>query len=163
MAADVQIHEMTGAAAGVDKTGGTVRFKSADETAADTNNRLAIPASGETRSYTKQLRFYLNSAPAVDIINLRAYSDGANGFGTGVSVEYDVQGAFVANVQSDIGGADLFGKVSGDPIDLDAINTGPHTGTGYKGDFLRLQMVIADTASPGVLVAEDLTFSYDET
>ena len=166
MAADVQIREMSAATTGVDKTSGTIRFKSADENTVDTNNRLQIPGAGTDYSYTKQLRVYFNTAPSVDIQNLRAYSDGGSGFGTGVGVQYDVPagglGSF-PNVDTDIAGTDLFTKTSGSPIDLDAINTGPHTGTGYKGDILRLQMTVASTASSGQLAAETLTVAYDET
>lgn len=163
MAATVQIHEMTAAGTGTDKTSSTVRFKSANETTVDTNNRLQIPAAATDYSYTKELQVYVSVAPSVDIQNLRAYSDGTNGFGTGVGVQYDVQGSFAAHVDTDIAGTDLFTKTSALPIDLDAINTGPHTGTGYKGDLLRLQMTIASTASPGTLTAETLTIAYDET
>jgi hypothetical protein len=165
MAADVQIHEMTGSAAGVDKTSGTIRFKSADETSVDSNNRIQIPGSGEDYSYTKQARFYFNTAPSVDIQNLRAYTDGSNDLGTGVDIEYDLSGTWASNVDTDIAGTGLFTKTSGSPIDMDAINTGPHTGSGaYKGDFLRMQMIVQDTASPGQLTpGETLTFAYDET
>jgi hypothetical protein len=163
MAATVQIHEMTGASAGVDKTSGTVRFKSADETSVDSNNRIQIPGSGTTYSYTKTLRFYFSTGPTVDITNLRAYSDGGNGFGTGVGCQYSTSGSWASNVNTNISGTDLFTKNSGSPIDLDVTNTGPHTGTGYKGDFLRLQLTVADTAGPGQLTAETLTFAYDET
>src|SRR3990170_5193315 len=105
MAADVQIREMSAAGTGVDKTSGTVRFKSADENTVDTTNRLQIPVAGEDYSYTKQLRAYFNSAPSVDIQNLRAYSDGANGFGTGVAVEYDIPGGGLGtfpNIDTDL-------------------------------------------------------------
>jgi hypothetical protein len=163
MAATVQIHEMTGTSTGVDKTSGTVRFKSVDETAVDTNNRLQIPGAGEDYSYTKMLRFYISVAPSVDIQNLRAYSDGSSGFGTGIGVEYTVTGTWAANVDTDLSGTDFFSKTSGAVIDLDAVNTGPHTGTGYKGDFLRMQMIVQNTASPGQLTPETATFAYDET
>jgi len=163
MAADVQIHEYTATDTGVDKTSGTVRFKSANETTVDTSNRLQIPASGEDWSYTKQLRFYFNSAPSVDIQNLAAYTDGSSGFGTGVSVDYDTHTSFQTQTDSDISGTDVFTATASSAIDLDQYNTGPHTGTEYKGDILRLQMGVADTASPGTLSAETLTFSYDET
>ena len=166
MAATVQIHEMSAATTGVDKTSGTVRFKAADDSTVDTNDRLQIPAAGSIYSYTKHVRFYFSTAPSVDIQNLRAYTDGANGFGTGVGVQYDVPaggaGTF-PNIATTISGTDLFTKTSGSPIDLDAINTGPHTGTGYKGDHLRMQMSVASTASPGQLTAETLTLAYDET
>ena len=163
MSATVQIHEMTGAAAGTDKTSGTVRFKSADNTTVDTNDRLQVPSSGTNYSYTKQLKFYVASGTYTDIQNLRAYSDGANNFGTGVSVYHDTTNAFGTNFNTNLGGTDIFTKTSGSPVDLDTTNAGPHTSTGYKGDILRLQMRVADTATPGVLSAETLTFAYDET
>ena len=160
MAADVQIHELTGSGAGVDKTGSTVRFKSADETSVDTNNRLQVPSSGNNYSYTKQLQAYFNTAPDTDIQDMEAYTDGSNDFGTGVGVQYDVQTSFQTNVNTDIAGTDLFGATSGSPISLGA---GPFTSTGYKGDILRAQMSVADTASQGTLSAETLTLAYTET
>lgn len=163
MAATVQIHEMTGDSAGVNKTSTTVRFKAADNTSADTDHRLQIPDSGTTYSYTKMLRFYFASAPSVDIQNLRAYTDGSNSFGTGIGVQYTVTSAWTANVATDISGTNLFSATSSSPIDLDALNTGPHTSTGYKGDFLRLQMTVTTAAASGILTAETLTFAYDET
>lgn len=163
MAATVQIHEMSANETGVDKTSGTVRFKSADENTVDTSNRLQIPAADTDYSYTKQLRFYFSVGPSVDIQNLRAYTDGNNNYGTGIGVQYDLQGTWQAQVDTDISGTDLFTKTSGSPVDMDAINSGEHTGTGYKGDHLRMQMTVASTASPGTLSAETLTFAYDET
>jgi hypothetical protein len=163
MAATIQIHEMTGGSAGTDKTSSTVRFKSADETTVDTTNRLQIPVSSTNYSYTKQLRFYFATGPSVDIQNLRCYSDGTNTFGTGIGVQYTIHASFQTQINTDISGTDLFTATSGSPIDLDANNTGPHTGTGYKGDFLRMQMSVASTASPGQLSAETLVCAYDES
>ena len=160
MAATVQIHEVTATNTGTDKSSGTVRFKAADNVTVDTVDRLQIPAAGSIYSYTKHLRFYVSVAPSVDLQNLRSYSDGSNTFGTGVTVEYTLHTAFSANINTTISGTDVFTKTSGATIDMDAYNTGPHTGTGYKGDNLRLQMVIASTAAPGVLAAETLTFAY---
>jgi hypothetical protein len=163
MPATIQIHEMTGSSAGVDKSAGTIRFKAADDTTVDTNDRLQIPPSGSVYSYTKQARFYFQSAPSVDIQNLRVYTDGTNSFGTGISVQYDLSGSFAANINTNISGTNIFTKISGTPIDLDAINTGPHTGTGYKGDFLRMQMTVSSAASSGTLASEGLVFAYDES
>jgi hypothetical protein len=158
MAATIYIYEMTAAGAGVDKTSGTVRFKSANETSVDTNNRLQIPAgSTPNYSYTKQLQFNFGTAPSVDIQNLRAYSDHANSFGTGIGVQYDVQGSFITNINTNIGGTDLFTSYSGSPISL---GSGPYTGTGFKGSLLRLQMSVASSASPGQLSPEVLTMAW---
>ena len=167
MAATVQIHEMTAAAAGVDKTSGTIRFKAADNTTVDTNDRLQIPAPTATiYSYTKHARFYFQSGPSVDIQNLRCYSGGGSPFGDYIGVQYDLPAGGLGtfpNINTNISGTNLFSKTVGSPIDLDAINAGPHTGTGYKGDHIRMQMSVTDAASPGQLTPETLTFAYDET
>jgi len=165
MAGAMKIYEMTAAAAGTDKTSGIVRFKLANNATVDNNNPLTIPSGtvGTRRSYTKQLRFYCATAPSVKIDNLRAYSDGANGFGTGVSVNYDTTGTFIANATAAMSpGTDIFTKTSGAPIDLDGINTASVNATGFAGDLLRLQMVVASTASSGALSAETITWAYDE-
>jgi len=166
MAATVQIHEMSAAAAGVDKTSGTIRFKAANDATVDTNDRLQIPGAGSIYSYTKHARFYFSTGPSVDIQNLRCYTDGSNTFGTGVTVGYDIPAAGLGtfpNINTNIAGTDLFTKTSGSPVDLDAINTGPHTGTGYKGDHIRMQMAVSSAAAPGQLTPETMTFAYDET
>ena len=162
MTATVQIHEMTTTGTGVQKDTGTVRFKSANNTNVDTNDRLQIPSGADIFSYTKQLCFYFSVGPTTDIQNLRAYSDGG-GFGTGIAVDYDLNASYTTAVDTDIAGSDWFGTTSGASADMDAIDTGPHTGTGYKGDYLRLQMGISNTASPGALTPEVATFAYDET
>lgn len=175
MAAEVQIFEMTAADSGNIKASGgysgTVRFKSADDWVVDNNNRLQIPADGDpslTYSYTKQLRFYFNTAPSVDIQNLRAYSDESKGWAAGVNANYLASGSWGANYNTAMAGTDLFERGSGDPIDLDLVNFdiaagSAHSGTGWKGDFLVLQMTVASGVSPGELTDETLTFAYDET
>lgn len=161
MSADIQIHELTGAGSGVNKTSGTVRFKSVVSTAVDTSNALTIPSSGTTYSYLKELQFNFNTAPTTNIQNLKAYSGGVN-FGTGVTLNYDTTNAYGAPFNTDLGGTDFFTKLSGSPIALDSINTGPFTGTGYKGDVLRLQLAVISTATAGLLSAKTATFTYDE-
>ena len=165
MAATVQIHEVTATNTGVDKTSGTVRFKSADETTVDTSNRLQIPAGAEDFSYTKQLRAYVSVVPDTDLTNLEAYTDGAGFSDAAITVEYDVVQTFAANTDADISSTDLFTKTDGATIDMDSNDTVwlNGDGVGYWGDNLRLQMGVLNTASPGSLTAETLTFSYDET
>ena len=167
MAATVQVHEMTAAAAGSDKTSGTIRFKAADNQTVDTNDRLQIPGGGSIYSYTKHARFYFSVGPSVDIQNLRCYTDESNDWsGNDVAVQYDIPAGGLGtfpNINTTIAGSNLFDRGSGDPADLDAINTGPHTGTGYKGDHIRMQASVASTSLPGTQAAQTLTFAYDET
>lgn len=166
MAATIQIHEMSALAAGTDKTNGTIRFKGADNATVDANNPLAIPTSGYTYSYTKKVRPYMEAAPNTQIDNIRWYSDGG-GFGTGISVYAKNLGVtWGANYVTEMsGGASLFTYTSGSPLDGDGTDAGPFVPAdddSYIGDLIELQMWIADTASPGTLVAETLTLAYDE-
>ncbi len=183
MAATVIIKEYNGAAPGTktDKTSGTVRFKNADDATVDLSDPLVVPTSGREYAYEKYLRLQITDAGGfTQIDNLRAYSDGANNFGTGVKTWYAVTGSYrppeIPNEADDpprstaAGSpqenmADFFAATSGSPIDLDAINTGPFTdGSPAEeiGDFLVLVLEVETTASQGVLTAETLTFAYDE-
>lgn len=181
MAATVIINEWTSAGVQTDKTSGTVRFKNANDAAVDLNNPLVVPSSGQEYSFEKWLRLQITDTGGfTQIDNLRAYSDGANSFGTGVKAWYAIAGTFDTPVvpneaqdppQSSAAGspqedmADLFGLTSGSPGDLDTINTGPFTDGSpaeHIGDFLVLVMEVEPTASNGVLTAETLTFAYDE-
>ncbi len=183
MAATVIINEYNGAPPGTktDKTSGTVRFKNADDTNVNLTNPLVVPSSGQEYSYEKWLRLQITDAGGfTQIDNLRAYSDGANDFGTGVKLWYAVTGVYdqpvIPNESADppqsaaVGSpvenmTDFFTATSGSPVDLDGINTGPFTdGSPVEeiGDFLVLVMEVESTASQGVLTAETLTFAYDE-
>ena len=163
MAATVQIHEMSALATGVDRTSanGPVVLRANDSNLQTNANPIQIPAAGTVYSYTKQIRINITVAAATQIENVVAYSDGANNFGTGIGVQYDINAAFQTQIDTDIAGSDFFGLTSGAPGDMGA---GPHTGTGYKGDLLRLQMSVASTAAPGQTpVDESLTIAYDES
>ena len=165
MAGVLQIHEMTAAAAGTDKTSGTVRFKAADNVTVDNANRLQI--GGTTSfSYTKHLKGYVSSAPDTDFSNLEAYTDGGT-FANSVTCQYVHTQSWSANVTTDISGTDLFTKVTGARIDMNSWDlswtSGEATVSSYYGSTLRLQLAVGSDANPGTLVAETLTFSYDET
>lgn len=165
MVAAVKIHEMTASRDGVDKTSGTIRFKDANSTLVDTSDRVQVPSSGTKYSFWKQLRIYVATAPSVDLQNLKAYTDGANSFGTGISMQYDTQATiYITPASSNISGASLFDAVAGTPIDMDAgLASSEWKGTGYKGKLLRLQMSVQSTAGPGQLSTEQLSMAYDET
>lgn len=167
MAATIQIHEMSAADTGADKTSGTVRFKDADNNTVDANNPLVVPAADTIYSYTKKVRPYMEDAPDTNISNLRWYTDGNNGFGTGISVTVkNIGTTWGANYKTAMsGGEDLFGKTSGSPLDGDGTDAGPFVpadNDSYVGDLIELQMAVASTASNGALSAETLTLAYDE-
>lgn len=164
MTAAMKIYELSALEAGTDKTASTVRFKLADDQTINNSDPITIPSSGGYGhpSYTKLLRFYCATAPSQKIDNLRAYSDGSNNFGASIEVVASVVATFAANATTWGGGADLFGYVSGTPLDLDGIDTASVNATGFCNDILKLQMKVYASAGPGALSAETLTFSYDE-
>ena len=170
MASTIQLHEMSALTTGTDKTSGTVRFKAADNATVDTSNPLVVPSEGTTYSYTKQLRAYMEAAPASSVSNLQWYSDGANGFGTGITVNVINRGTtFATQIATEppysASMATLFNYTSGTPLDGDATDAGPFTPSdddSYIGDLILLQMAISTNATNGIKSAESLTLSYDE-
>jgi hypothetical protein len=171
MAATIQIHEMTtNATTGVDKTSGTVRFKavaSTTSTAVDASNPLVVPAADTDWSFVKKLRPYMEAAPNTNISNLRWYTDGNNGFGTGIGVTAkNIGTTFGTHNDTEMAaGTNLFSYTSGSPLDGDATDTSPFVPAdddSYVGDIIELQMSVASTAANGALTAETLTLAYDE-
>jgi hypothetical protein len=163
MAATVKIVEKNGAGGTqTDKTGGVIRFKNADNATVDTSNRMVVPGSGSDFSFEKWLRFQVDVAPSVDLQNLKFYTDGSNGFGTGINLYAKAVTTFAtpAEATATTGYADAFTYTSAAPLSLGA---GPFTSTGEKGDHCVLMLKVDPTAAPGLLSTETLTFSYDET
>lgn len=167
MAATIQIHEMTALATGYDKTSGTVRFRNVNATGASIDDPLIVPSSGYDYSFTKNLRLYMAGAPTTQVINLRMYTDGSLGYGTGMTVYAKNDGvSFVSPYHTAMaGGTDFFTYTSGSPMDMDATDTGPFLPAdqgSYIGDLLELQCWCASTASSGVKTAEVITFAWDD-
>lgn len=161
MPATVQLVEKNGAGGdATDKTSGTIRFKKADNATVDFANPLSVPPSGTDWSFEKWLRLNVTGAPDGQITNVRAYSDGSNGLGTGRTVYAKAEADYAQPQQASgsSGYSDLFGYTSGSPLSL---GSGPFTGTGERGSHLVLIAGIADTASNGVST-EGLNVAWDE-
>ena len=162
MAATVQIIEKTGAGGTpTDKTSGTIRFKNADNATVDTANPMVKPVSGTDYSFEKWLRFNVSGGSYTEITNIRAYSDGSNGMGTGVALWAKAVGTFAtpAEATSTSGYTSFFSYTSGSALTL---GSGTYTSTGEKGDHLVMMMAVADTASGGMTPTETLTVAWDE-
>lgn len=162
MAATVQIIEKNGAGGtATDKTSGTIRFKNADNATVDTSNPMVKPVSGTDYSFEKWLRFNVSAGTYTQITNVKAYSDGSSGMGTGVSVYAKAVTTFAtpAEATGTAGYTSFFSYTSGSALTLGA---GPFTSTGEKGDHLVMMMAVADTASGGVTPSETLTIAWDE-
>ena len=162
MPATVQIVEKNGAGGtATDKTSGSVRFKTADNATVDLVNPIVVPPSGFAYSFEKVLRTNVTVAPSQNISNIGAYSDGANGSGTGVELYAKAVASYTQPVQpsSITGWTDFFTYTSGSPLSLGA---GPFTGTGEKGDHAYLMCRVGSTASPGLTPNEAFTLKFDE-
>ena len=176
MAATVVINRLTGS--GPTKTvisGGTTRFHTADTGAADTNTPLPIPTSGTTYSYWCATRLECTSAPALGINNIKWYTDGANGFGTGISLKVQTATGYVqatgtsgttGNIlnttnYSTLAGATVnaFTYTSGSPLSVSGTLGAT---TGDFGDYVVSQLEAGTTSLPGPTPAESMTFRYDE-
>ncbi len=162
MAATVQLIEKNGAGGtGTDKTSGNIRFKNADDSTVDLNNPMVVPTSGTDYSFEKWLRMNVTGGTYTQITNVKAYSDGANGLGTGVGLYAKAVTSYAtpAEATATTGYTDFFSYTSGSALSLGA---GPFTGTGEKGDHLVMIMTVASTASNGVTPSETVTLAWDE-
>ncbi len=137
MAATVQIVEKNGAGGTqTDKTSGNIRFKNADNATVDTSN-------------------------PTEITNVKAYMDGANGLGTGVTLYAKAVASYAtpAEATGTAGYTDAFTYTSGSPLTLGA---GPYSSTGEKADHLVMMLTVGTSASGGITPSETLTLSWDE-
>lgn len=164
MVATVTIGEKTGAGGTyTDKTGGTVRFKNADNATVDSGNPMVIAAGTTDYSFEKWLRLRIGATgPSVSISNLKFYTDGANGMGTGVNLYAKAVATFAtpAHATATTGYTSAFSYTSVAPLSLGA---GPFSAINTEmGDHCVMMMTAGDTASPGTTPSETLTFSYDE-
>ena len=109
----------------------------------------------------------MEAPPDTQISDLRWYTDGNNGLGTGVTVVAKNLGvSWAANANTALADStNLFSFTSGSPLDGDGTDTGPFVPAdddSYIGDLIRLQMQVADTASNGATPTETLTLAWSE-
>lgn len=164
MPATVTIGEKNGAGGTyTDKTSGTIRFKNADNATVDTANPMVIPGAGSDYSFEKWLRLKIGgTGPSVQISNLKFYTDGANGLGTGVLLWAKAVASYAtpAEATSTSGYTNAFTYTSGSSLSLGA---GPYSTINTEmGDHCVLMLEVQSTATQGQTPTETLTFSYDE-
>jgi len=162
MAATVQIVEKNGAGGTqTDKTGGTVRFKNADNSTVDLVNPMVKPGSGSDWSFQKWLRLNITGGTFTQISNIKAYTDGSSGLGTGINLWAKAVASYAtpAEETASTGYANAFTYTSGSALSLGA---GPFTGTGEKGDHLVMALEVTSAASGGLTPSETLTMAWDE-
>jgi len=165
MVATVQITQLTGAGpTETNKTSGTIRFKNADTpSGTTTSNPLVIPTAGTEISYKVSTQLKVTVAPDTNISNLKFYTDGANGFGTGVGMQSKAVATYAQATGPETNTTpytDSFTYTSGAALSL---GTGTFTGTGLKGQVAEHIMTVATNATQGTLSpGETGTYSYDE-
>jgi len=162
MPATVQIIEKNGAGGtATDKTGGTVRLKKADNSTVDLVAPLVRPAAGSDWSFEKWLRLNVTGGTYTQITNVRAYTDGTSGLGTGVNLWARAVASYATPAQgtTSTGYANAFTYTTGAPLSLGA---GPFTGTGERGDHLVLLAEVQSSAAGGLTPAETINFGWDE-
>ncbi len=174
-----------------DVTSGTLWFQFADNNSSPgDDDRIAIPGAGTNYSFWKHTYFRMSARPGAEVVNnLKFYSDGANGFGTGVDLfasdqlpahtaaadtEYEVDNhsASATSDWMDDGSnnhsicttaTSVFSLTSGSPL---AVTIGEASSqmdaVAEVSAYVLLQMTVASTASSGALTAETLTYRYDE-
>lgn len=158
-------HGASGSESGADVAGGSIRFKLADNDTVDANNPIPVPAAGTNYSYLKNWRLSASTTPANTINNLKFYTDGSNGYGTGVALNVKTSATYVDPVANGTtvlsGTTDAFTYTSGSPLSVAGSISNPSTGD--FGDYVVMQMAVGTTAVQGTTGSESLTMSYDES
>ena len=160
MTATVQIIEKNGAGGTpTDKTSGTIRHKNADDSTVDTNNPMVKGAVSDW-SWEKWLRMNVSGGSYTQITNIRAYTDGTNGW-TDTRLWWKSIASYATPAQGtgSSGYTNAFTYTSAAPL---TIGTGTYTSTGEKGDHLVSLLEVGTGAVGGMLAAETLTLAWDE-
>lgn len=177
--ATVLIRRLTGAGpTATDITSINTRANAEDaHSTAGTTNPIQIPAAGTNYSYWVVTRLDCTVTPAGTINNIKWYTDGGNGFGTGVTCKVNTASGYVqATGTAGTTGTQLttgnYATLAGAPSDAFAFTTGSplsvtgsitNPSTGQFGDRVVYQIEVGSTASPGATPAETFTWRYDET
>ena len=176
MASTVIIHRLTGAGpTATDITSINTRANAEDaHTTASTTNSILVPAAGTNYSYWVVTRLNVTAITSGTVDNVKWYTDGANNFGTGVTMKANQATAYTqatgtagtTGLQLTVGNyatvttpVDAFTFTSGSPLSV----TGTTTGTGQFGNYVVYQIEVGTTAASGATATETLTWKYDDT
>ncbi|MHC4397454.1 MAG: hypothetical protein ACYS1A_17575 [Planctomycetota bacterium] len=156
-----------------------LRFKLADNNTQDTNNPCVVPAAGTNRSWWKCIALFATVAPDTAINNVFIYSDGAMAWtGCTLQIGYDGSDYGISTYSQAItGGANTGAEVVANYVGISSVSdlfsftaASPASVsgsisyvTGKITDYVVLQVDIDNTAGPGAMPVETLTWRYDET
>lgn len=164
-----------------------LRFKTADDATIDTANPCVVPAAGTNYSYWKQCYLYCDNADSNTLDNIKWYSDGTIGWGTGVTLMigdelpvknsgsdagYEVATGTPGTTGNEMvaahagltGSTDAASLTSGSPLTVTISETDSHiNAAGETTNYVVHQVNIITTASAGLTSSETFTFQYDES
>lgn len=180
MAAVVEIHRLTGSGpTGTDITNTNTRASTSDDPDPGSSNPIPVPDDGTNYSFWVSTRLFADELPSGTINNIRWYTDGSNGFGTGVSCVGNTAGDYVQAVgtvgesgtelttgnHADLNSApvDVFTFEVGTPLAVAGDIDSGDSPDSYFGDLVVYQIAVADTAGPGATPTETFSFVWDET
>lgn len=158
-----------------------VRFKYADNNTIDLNDPIPIPAAGTNRGRWKHMYVKIGATPPdTQIDNIKIYTDGT-GFGAGITVlngdgvqantlaadaGYDVSDVadeVITGHDTVAASTDFFTFTSGSPRSVGITEAGAIlNAVNEESDYMVLSMEVINTASPGDLADETITWEYDE-
>lgn len=177
MPATVTIRRWTGAGpTKTDITSANTRASTSDAFNPGTADPIPIPGAGTNYSYWVVTRLSADTTPTGTINNIRWYSDGANGFGTGVTSTGNTATAYtqatgtqgttgleltVGNYATVTTPVSVFTFTSGSPKTVSGSIANPSTGD--FGNFFVYQLAVGTTAGAGTTPTETFTWQYDET
>jgi hypothetical protein len=178
MAATVLIRRLTGAGpTATDITSINTRANAEDaHTTAGTTNPIQIPAAGTNYSYWVVTRLDITAGTYTTVNNLKWYTDGANGFGTGVTCRVGTATGYTQATGTPgvtgteltagnygtftLGNANAFTYTTGSPLSV--TGSASSSATGQFGDRVVYQIEVGTTAASGATNAETFTWRYDE-
>lgn len=154
-----------------DKTTANIVYKGIDSQEDNSANPIIRPSTGQEYSYEKWIRLQVDGA-FFAILNLRAYTDAANGLGTGVNLWWGTSSSYRAPIIPDKGFdppqlnglpmTNAFSFTSSAPLSLGA---GPIESTGLPqeiGLYLVSVLEVEPLATAGTTPLETITFAWDE-
>lgn len=162
-----------------------VRFKTNDNATIDSLDPCIIPSGADKYSYWKNIYLKCTAGPSVQVDNVKFYTDGT-GYGAGITLYvgdempmknsgsnagYEVAAGTPGDTGTELvaghGGitakTNAFSYISGGGKTVSISEAGSIINAiGETTNYLVFQLTIDNTASPGDLVNETLTFQYDE-
>jgi len=157
-----------------------LRFNAEDTNDQDLLSPLIIPISGTIFSFWKQIYLQCSTAPDTQVNNVKIFSDGTLGWGSGILVQvgdgtqiknsgastgYDLANAqeIITNHSDVSSETSLFTFTSGSPRSVSISEAGSIINAiNETTDYIVLQTDVDSTSTPGTKPTETITYQYDE-